>query len=152
LLHATTATSLLGMKYVRSLITTYLYNLKETTKHQHGQIFECNIQLAANVDLITKNLLTLGDHIFKTSSSSICFLNIMIMQEMVLIIPYNKHHQNQEHKKHASMLQKTDAAADRSKRDVIGDSVKEGKVQEMGTSWMPHWMAVALVLKTKLAT
>jgi hypothetical protein len=63
----------------------------------------------------------------------------MIMQEMVLIIPYNKHHQNQEHKKHASMLQKTDAAADRSKRDVIGDSVKEGKVQEMGTSWMPHW-------------
>jgi hypothetical protein len=38
---------------------------------------------------------------------------------MVLIIPYNVHHQNQEHKKNTSMLQKT---------------VKGGKVQEMGTS------------------
>jgi hypothetical protein len=35
------------------------------------------------------------------------------------------------------MLQKTDAAADRSKSDVIGNSVTEGKVQEMGTSWTP---------------
>jgi hypothetical protein len=47
---------------------------------------------------------------------------------------HNKHHRNQEHKKHKSMLQKTDAGADRSKRGVVGDSVKEGTVQEMGTS------------------
>jgi hypothetical protein len=62
----------------------------------------------------------------------------MIVQEMVLMIPYNKHHQNQDHKKHTSMLQKTGAAADRSKRDVIGDKIKEGKVQEIGTSWTPQ--------------
>jgi hypothetical protein len=57
------------------------------------------------------------------------------MQEMVLIIPYNKYRQNQEHKKHTSMQQKTDAGADRSKSDVVGGSVKEGTIQEMGTSW-----------------